>query len=124
MAFTYDISTDIGQLRLEIGDTDQGSGCKPDNANFSDEELQVWLDREGSVIGAVAAACEALARIWARLADLAIGPRHESLSQVADRYAKQAQEIRQQYGSGVTFSAGVVRADGYSEASPADEYSR
>ncbi len=124
MTFTYDISTDIGKLRLEIGDTEQGSGCKPDRTNFADEELQIWLDRESSVVGAVAASCEALARTWARLADLAIGPRRESLSQVADRYAKQANDIRELYGSGgVTFSAGVSRIDGYSEHASGDEYS-
>lgn len=38
MAFTYDLSTDIGKLRLRIGDTVEA------RALLTDEELQVVLD--------------------------------------------------------------------------------
>ena len=55
MTITYDTSTDIGKIRLLISDTSLIS------AHFTDEELQVFLDLEGSVILAAAAALEAWA---------------------------------------------------------------
>lgn len=54
MSFTYDLSTDTGLLRLEIQDTHQ------EQAGFSDEELAVFLAREGSVGLAAIAALDAL----------------------------------------------------------------
>ncbi len=63
--WTYDLSTDIGQVRLLIGDTD----IDPTSAAvFTDEELQFFLTREGSVNSAAAAALEATAASKARLA--------------------------------------------------------
>lgn len=52
MTATYDISTDIGKIRLLIHDTDITS------AHFTDEELQVFLDLEESVYSAAALALE------------------------------------------------------------------
>lgn len=67
MAATYDVSTDIGKIRLFIGDTD----VDPESdAIFTDEELQVFLDLEGSVRSAAAAAIEALANDKARTAKM------------------------------------------------------
>ena len=37
--FTYDVSSDAGMVRLDIGDTQEGCGPLPDKANFSDEEI-------------------------------------------------------------------------------------
>lgn len=54
MSFTYDLSTDTGLLRLEIQDTHQ------EQAGFSDEELAVFLAREGSVGLAAIAALDVL----------------------------------------------------------------
>lgn len=47
MTFTYDLSTDIGRVRLRIGDraalaSDAETGIR------SDEEIQLWIDDEGS----------------------------------------------------------------------------
>ena len=63
MAHTYDTTTDIGKVRLLIGDTDI---VPTTDAQFSDEEIQVFLDLAGSVLGAAAKALEAWA---ATLAD-------------------------------------------------------
>jgi hypothetical protein len=126
MTFTYTLTTDIGKTRLEIGDTDSttGMGVRPDGTNLTDEEIQVWLTREGTVGGAAAAACEALARMWARMANVSAGPRSESLSDVAKAWAEQARVLRQQYGgAAVVVSAGVTREDGYSEHATGDDYS-
>ena len=122
MAFTYDTATDIGKLRLEIGDTTYSEGVKPDGTNFSDAELQVWLTREGDVNRATAAACEALARMWARVADISIGPRKESLGTVSKRWAEEAKHLREQYGGAgeECYSIGGLRVDGFSDDDPSD----
>lgn len=104
---SYDLATAAGQLRLEIGDTVSGAGVRPDGTNFSDLELAYFLTQEGGVVGRAAArACETLARLWASQVDLRVGPRDEKLSQAAERWAKQALELRAQYGGG----GGVLQA--------------
>lgn len=42
MSFTYDLSTNVGKVRLLIGDTASGT------ALFTDEEIAVFLDLEQS----------------------------------------------------------------------------
>ena len=63
MTATYDLSTDIGKIRLIISDKDI-TDC-----HFTDEELQVFLDSEGSVNLASAAALESWAAAYALNAD-------------------------------------------------------
>ncbi len=58
MAFTYDLTTDIGKVRLNINDKVNTSD---EVAYFTDEELQVFLDAGGSVNIASALALEAWA---------------------------------------------------------------
>jgi hypothetical protein len=124
MEFTYDLTTAVGKVRLEIGDTSSDDGVKPDGSNLTDAEISLWLTEEGSVGRASARACEALARTWARLVDLAVGPRRESLSQAAKAWAEQGAELRRQHGGGKmgAYAAGWLRQDGYGdEAEPSDE---
>jgi hypothetical protein len=61
MTISYDLATDIGKIRLIIQDT---AGAK-----FSDEELQIFLDLEGSVNLASAAALESWAAYLSEYAD-------------------------------------------------------
>lgn len=106
MAFSYDLTTAIGQVRLAIGDTSSttGAGVRPDGTNLSDAEITYFLTAEGDDVSlATARACEALAMMWANVADLQVGPRRESLSQVSTRYAERAAALR----SG-TLQAGYV----------------
>ncbi|HUT58993.1 MAG TPA: hypothetical protein VNA25_14185 [Phycisphaerae bacterium] len=65
--YTYDLATEIGQVRLAIGDTDIDPTT---GAIFSDEELQYFLTAEGSVMAASAAALEATAASAARSAKM------------------------------------------------------
>ena len=58
MAFTYDLTTDIGKVRLNINDKVNTSDAP---AQFSDEELQVFLTAGGSVNMGSALALEAWA---------------------------------------------------------------
>src|SRR5690349_4209261 len=124
MTFTNNLATAIGKVRLEIGDDVENSGVRPDGTNLSDEAIQVLLDREeDDEMRAAAAACELLARHWARFADITLGPRRESLSQVAAQYRAQAAELRDQhgYGEGGMFSVGTMRGDGYSSDIASDD---
>ena len=125
MSFTYDLNTEVGKVRLEIGDVTTGRGILPDGSNISDEEVQVYLEREGSVMRAVAGACEMLATRYAALADVDVGPRSESLSQISKAYRERAKELRQHYGGGsAAFAASVNRTDGNSENDLTNEYAR
>ncbi len=122
MTITYNTATDLGKCRLAIGDTVDGTGVKPDGTNFTDAEVQIFLDAEGTWGRAAAAACETLATWWARAVDVGVGPRRESLSQVSAAYAKQGKQLRAQHGgSGRIFVAGVIRADGYSDDKASDD---
>ncbi len=56
--YTYDITTEIGQVRLLISDTDVDPTS---DAAFSDEEIQFFLTLGGSVLMAAAKGCESRA---------------------------------------------------------------
>ena len=66
MAWTYDLATDIGKVRLLISDTDI---IPVTDAQFSDEEIQVFLTIEGSVNLAAALALETWAAIYSMSVD-------------------------------------------------------
>lgn len=99
MSFSYDLSTDVGIVRLELGDTTEGKGVRPDDGNLSDEELTYWVGREGHVMRAVAAACEALARMWSSYTTISIGPHSETLSLIQGNWADRAKSLRSLYGN-------------------------
>ncbi len=120
MTFTYDLTTDIGAIRLQLGDTATANGVRADGSNLTDEELAYFLTAEGSVDGAVAAACEMLSRDWAKAANYTIGPRSEQLGKVSAEWASRAAEIREKTsGQWQSFSMTPKRVDGYSEAADA-----
>lgn len=119
MTFSYSINNDIGKIRLYTGDVVEGTGVRADGTNFSDEELSLLLTQEDNDWRrAVAAVCEVLALGWARVADVTVGPRKETLSGVSKRYGAMASAFRSQYGGGganTAFAVGLDREDGYSE---------
>lgn len=94
MAFTYNVTTALGQLRLEIGDTVSGAGPRPDGTNYSDEELNVILApilAAGSSYGlGVARVLRRLANEWSNRANVTIGEFSMSYAAVAENYRKQA----------------------------------
>lgn len=114
-AFTVSMSTDIGKLRFRLDDTEIGYGVKPRRRNFTDEELQYFLDNEDSIELAEAAACETLSTMWTRFVDTSVGQRSEGFGSVADKYAKRAEKIRAE-AAGVVggFGISIKRVDGYS----------
>ncbi len=117
MSFTYSLTTDTGKVRLEIGDVTSGAGIRPDGSNLQDEEIAVWLTREGSMMRAAAAACEALSRQWATVANTASGPLREDADSVAGKWAARAKELRGAYGHGDANSTGGVFVGGFTRES-------
>ena len=120
MAFTYlgDLSTDRERVRFYLQDTDATNGPKPEDANFTDEELDGVIATEGSWTGAVAAGFEALASAWRKHPDFKADDLSVSRTDIADGYAKAAALWREKTGApSTTAGAGsrpVTRVDGYS----------
>lgn len=119
MSITTDLTTNIGKVRLEIGDNDSGNGrgVKPDGTNLTDEQVQYFLDVEGTVGRATAHACEALARAWTKMANSTRSNRRDEWADVAKGWREMAAGLRLQFGGGIplgAMSAPFVRVDGYS----------
>ena len=104
MTITTDLTTQLGQVRLEIGDDDSttGHGKRPDGTNLSDAALSFWLTRashyqstsDGQVLLAAAYACEQLARDWSTVSNVTAPSRSESAGDVAAKWAARAKELR------------------------------
>lgn len=130
MTVTYvgDLSTDLDNVRFSIADTVEDSGPKPSGGNFTDEELTPLIAREGSWQRAVAACFDALEAEWTKYADISVGPRRESYSQIAVRYAVKAREWRKMHGLTAVkvMTTRTVRKDNYAgytdDALDSDEY--
>ena len=123
MSITTSLTTDLGKLRLELADDNAaaGLGVLPDGGNYTDAQLQVFLDREGSVMGALAAACENLHMRYLLDANQNEGQRRDDGRGTALRYASQARQLRRQYGGPArVYAGGVIRQDAYSEDAPTD----
>ncbi len=126
MAFSYvldsadPIEANVARVRLALGDTVEGTGILPSGANLSDLEIQVVLDEnESDVTRAVGDLCAILARHWAVAADVQVGPRRESLSQVANQWREQAKAASTGAGY-VSFAASAKRDDGYAANAQVD----
>lgn len=134
MAFTYDLASAdpttlaLSKVRFELGDTQLNRGVRANGANLADEELAVVFEREAEhVMRTVAGLCEMLARDWARVASITVGPRSAQYGQVAQQWATRAVELREQYGAaagatGQSFSFTPTRADGYAAHASEAEY--
>lgn len=116
MSFTYSLSTDLGKVRLAIGDTVSGSGPRPSGANYSDAEINVFLTpviAAGCTYGrAVAQLFRVLAGEWAGKASVSIGDYSVQYAAVADNYRKAAAEWER-----MTDATGAVVAGGISTGS-------
>lgn len=95
------------QLRLLIGDTAEGDGPRPGQANFQDEELDTFLILEDDNLNrTVALIFETLAGEWARLAgSYRLGPETEEARQSA-AFADRAKNLREMYGYAIASEAG------------------
>lgn len=127
MSFTYTLASSdattaaIARVRLEIGDTVSGAGVLPDGSNLTDEEITVYLTQTGNDVAlTVSALAGVLARRWATLADVTVGPRSEKLSQVAQAWERQAATLAGDDAYGA-FAMQPTRVDGYSARATAQE---
>ena len=124
MTLTYagDYSTDLDKIRFHIADTTASSGPRPAGANFTDEVLTPLITAQGTWQRAVAVVLDVLATEWSRYADITVGPRRESYSQIADSYRKQAAQWRKDNSIlPGALVAGVIRVDGYSDDITSDD---
>jgi hypothetical protein len=113
VAHTYDLSTDVGRVRLLISDVPDVS--EPANpAVFTDEEIETFLDLRGDNVKLAAATAlrslggnAVLLRGKLRMLDLSTDAPAESeaLAKLADRYEAEAD------AAGVTAVVGGQEAD-------------
>lgn len=118
MAFTYDLSTTRGALRLSIGDTiefagprpTQGSGG-PAQTNYTDDEIDYFLANGGgsdAVVSGAALGFEVLASEWQSYSlierDGATGNTLNA-RQTGDGFAERANEWRAKPGGGTGSNA-------------------
>jgi len=92
MTWTYGgnpATSTIDAIRLEIGDTIE------EEQLLQDEELEYFYEEEGSILGAAARACEAIAAKFSREADLKVGELSLSASQKAKHYQEKAKVLRE-----------------------------
>lgn len=119
MAFTYDpdLTADRDKVRYYLRDITVSSGPLPDDANFSDQELDGLLTLEGSWQRAVAGGFEALASAWRRYPSFQADGLRLDRTAISNGYAKDAKQWRDRFGVGGTrFGArAVTRVDGYSD---------
>lgn len=123
--FNYDDSlpTDRDRVRFHVRDTVLEHGPLPQDANFSDEELNGILAVEGSWQRGVAGALEALAVAWRKYPNLESDQFGLSRSHISRGYADDAKYWRDQYGfptdgpsaHGAPGSRGYIRVDGFSD---------
>lgn len=95
MAFSYDPATARGRVRLKIADTNTADAAKQ---IFTDAEIDAFLALEqNEILGAAAAACEAIAASTGRsaIAYRAVGPSIDK-TQVPKHYLELAQRYRAQ----------------------------
>lgn len=104
MAFTFDLSATgddllVSEIRLFIGDTVENSGIKPNGANFQDDEILTFYNKEGNhQRRAAAAALEAAAAAWsAHAGRYKLGPEDQESMQ-AEMFSNQAKTLRDRYG--------------------------
>jgi hypothetical protein len=105
--FSYDPTTPPGLTRLKVGDTIEHGGPRPhpDNSNFSDEEIEVFLEQaEGSPTLAAALICDVLANEWGAVPRTKLGPHEEDPRYMVQNYQRQALALRGQARASVGFS--------------------
>lgn len=88
MTFTYDLTTDIGKVRLLIGDKNIAAPV------FTDEELSSFLTSEGSVNLAAAIALEAWAAGYGANADSERIGDYSYSQRIIDNMLKLAERLR------------------------------
>jgi hypothetical protein len=107
-SFTYDPTTVLGQVRLEVGDTDST------DILFTDQEANVYIStRANDVLLSAADLCDVLATRFSRGFDFETDQQKFSRSQRVKQYQERAVALRKR-AAGIT-STPSTRVDGYSQ---------
>lgn len=116
MAFTYDLTTNRGVVRFNIGDTVENAGPRPDKRNFSDAEIDYLIATE--TVGTTAASAlgfETLASEWgAYTMSEREGEVNFDAKEVSDQFFELANYWRNKPGGGTggnSLQAGVLTLD-------------
>jgi hypothetical protein len=127
MTWTYlstDLSTDLAQVRREIGDTNE------DDQFLQDEEIALALTSEGSVLLAAARCCDWIARTFARDFDFVADGTEIRKAARAKQYRELAAELRDRGDAAATGTGGIGvvhtrNVDGYqTSTSDVDHHDR
>jgi hypothetical protein len=117
--FTYDLNSsdldiaNISKIRLEVGDTDEERGIKPDGENYTNDEiLYVFNDEERIVGRAAARICELAAASWTSVPRTMFGALFDPRA-VARNFMLKSKTLREQHGfssaRSAAFSVGMKR---------------
>lgn len=120
MTVTYRLESDdlnevaIAQIRLEVGDTSEERGIKPDGSNYQDDEIIYIYNSEAQIVGRAAARiCEQMATAWSSVPRTMFGSLFDP-RKITWNFLKQAERLRAQYGvtttTGTAFSLPTKRA--------------
>jgi hypothetical protein len=115
MSFTYILTTDLGKVRFLVPDNDSTS------FDLQDDEVQYFLTTYGTVKAAAVAACQWLARKYAKQATFSADGLSYQAGQRAQAYADRAKELSTATQGGIV-STSLTKEDGYSEAVTTTEY--
>lgn len=112
MTFSYRLDSaeldesNIAKIRLEVGDTDEERGIKPDASNFSDQEILYIFGEEDDNVGRAAARiCEQMATAWSSVPRTMFGSLFDPRA-VVRNYMRQADNLRAMYGYTTDTAAG------------------
>lgn len=100
-SFIASLPTDKDKVRALIGDKDSADQL------LSDEEIVLHLTLEGSLYGAAAAACRAVAAMFSRRVDFAQSGLSLSASQRAAAYLKMADRMERRARDGAIAPEGI-----------------
>ncbi len=123
MTFTYSdaLTTDRDKIRLRTKDTQANEGPRPDNRNFSDEEITFILTEESTVTASIAHTFEILTSEWTPFSmSQKDGAASFNARKLADDYRELALEWRNKPGgSADALLSGslitLIRTDEYSD---------
>lgn len=105
MAFTYDISTDLGKVRWRVGDTEDAGHL------LEDAEINAVLSDTANLDAAAVRCCEAILAKLGKRADRSVVGINTSRSQQFTQYKDLLAELRARVslgGGGMTAHAGGV----------------
>lgn len=115
MSFTYVLTTDLGRTRFLIPDKDSTS------YDLEDDEITYFLASYGTVTAAAVAACQWLARKYAKQATFTADGLSYQAGQRAQEFAARAKELQTATQGGIG-SVPLTKEDGYSEAVTTTDY--